>query len=108
MDDLFKTDAELDSKEELNPNLVTFGRFYEELKKLQLSHGADATFKYTGIFETELKGAMDMQLEEMVKMLERRTGEKEDILDENPSDETQKKVTKMNKEFSKIVSYAKG
>ena len=40
-------------------------------------------------------------------MFERRTDEKLDIHNENPSDETQKKVTKMNKEFSKIVSQAK-
>ena len=48
MDDLFKTEAELDSKEELNPNIVTFKRFYEELGKIQWSHGADATNKATG------------------------------------------------------------
>ena len=107
MDDLFKTEAELDSKEELNPNIVTFKRFYEELGKIQWSHGVDATSKATGQFETELKEAMDIQLQEMVKMFERRTDEKLDILNENPSDETQQKVTKMNKEFYKIVSHAK-
>ena len=50
------------------------------------NHGGDATSRASSKFETELKEAMDIQLQEMIMVFERRTGEKFDILDENPSD----------------------
>ena len=40
-------------------------------------------------------------------MFERRTDEKIDIFSENPSEKTQQKLNKMNKELTKIVSKAR-
>ena len=71
------------------------------------THGSNATFIATKKFELELKETMDDQLQELVKTFERRTGEKFDILDGNPSDKTQQKKDKMNTEFAKMILNAK-